>query len=61
VPEARISKRIEGLFQTTINAWLAERNTKPKPFKWTAKADTILQKNARARQVLTQVAAMGTN
>ena len=44
-----------------INAWLAERNTKPKPFKWTAKADTILQKNARARQVLTQVAAMGTN
>ena len=44
-----------------INAWLAERNTKPKPFKWTAKADTILQKNARARQVLTQVAAIGTN
>jgi transposase len=44
-----------------INAWLAERNTKPKPFKWTAKADTILQKNARARQVLTQVAAPGTN
>ena len=42
-----------------IDAWLAERNTKPKPFKWTAKADTILQKNARARQVLTQVAAMG--
>jgi hypothetical protein len=24
-------------------------NSKPKPFKWTAKADTILAKNARAR------------
>jgi hypothetical protein len=35
----------------------AVRNTKPKPFKWTAKADTILEKNARARQVLAQ----GTN
>jgi DDE superfamily endonuclease len=44
-----------------IKDWLDERNTNPKPFKWTAKADTILQKNARARQVLNQVAAIGTN
>jgi hypothetical protein len=27
-------------------------NATPKPFKWTAKADSILEKNARARQVL---------
>lgn len=38
--------------EAAIEAWIAERNTKPKPFKWTAKADTILEKNARARQVL---------
>ena len=42
-----------------IEAWIAARNTKPKPFKWTAKADTILEKNARARRVLEQ-AAVGT-
>ena len=35
-----------------IEAWIAARNTRPKPFKWTAKADTILDKNRRARQVL---------
>jgi hypothetical protein len=27
----------------------------PKSFKWTAAADTILEKNARARRVLDQV------
>jgi hypothetical protein len=41
--------------EAAIEAWIAERNTKPKPFKWTAKAHTILEKNARARQVLVQV------
>ena len=46
--------------EAAIEAWIAERNTKPKPFKWTAKADTILEKNARARQVLVQGPA-GTN
>ena len=40
-----------------IEAWIAEHNAKPKPFKWTAKADTILEKNARARQALQQTAA----
>ena len=40
--------------EAAIEAWIAERNTKPKPFKWTAKADTILEKNARVRQVLAQ-------
>ena len=36
--------------EAAIEAWIAERNTKPKPFKWTAKADSILEKYARARQ-----------
>ena len=35
-----------------IEAWLADRNANPKPFRWTAKADTILEKNRRARMVL---------
>jgi transposase len=39
-----------------IEAWIADRNEKPRPFKWTATADTILEKNARARRVLTQIA-----
>jgi transposase len=39
-----------------IEAWIAERNAKPKAFKWTASADTILEKNARARRALEQVA-----
>jgi hypothetical protein len=33
-------------------AWIAERNARPKPFKWTATADTILEKVARARRAL---------
>src|SRR5215472_11693522 len=40
-----------------IEAWIAERNANPKPFKWTAKASSILEKNARARRVLEQVKA----
>jgi len=43
--------------EAAIEAWLDERNSKPKPFKWTATADTILAKNARARRVLDLVAA----
>jgi transposase len=42
--------------EAAINAWIAERNTKPKPFKWTAKADRILEKNARGRKALEQAA-----
>ena len=38
--------------EAAIESWIAERNGKPKPFKWTAKADTILEKNARARMAL---------
>jgi transposase len=43
-----------------IEAWIADRNANPKPFKWTAKADTILEKNARARRVLTDACRAGT-
>ena len=46
--------------EAAIEAWIAARNATPKPFKWTAKADSILEKNARARHVLVQQAA-GTN
>jgi transposase len=46
--------------EAAIEAWIAARNATPKPFKWTAKADSILEKNARARHVLVQLAA-GTN
>ena len=35
-----------------IEAWIADRNANPKPFKWTAKAANILEKNARARKNL---------
>ena len=45
--------------EAAIEAWIAERNTKPKPFKWTAKANTILEKNARARQALEQTDPVG--
>jgi len=43
--------------EAAIQAWIAERNSKPKPFKWTAKADTILAKNARARAALQSTVA----
>jgi len=38
--------------EAAIKSWIAARNAKPKPFKWTAKAETILEKNARARMAL---------
>ena len=43
-----------------IETWLTERNAKPKPFKWTAKANIILEKNARARRALEEDLAAGT-
>jgi hypothetical protein len=39
--------------EATIDAWIAGRNAKPTPFKWSAKASEILEKNARAREALT--------
>jgi hypothetical protein len=33
--------------EAAIEISLAQRNAKPKPFKWTAKANIILEKNAR--------------
>ena len=43
--------------EAAINAWIAGWNAKPTPFKWTAKAKAILEKNARARAVLEQSSA----
>jgi transposase len=43
--------------EAAIEAWIAKRNNQPKPFKWTAKADIILAKTARARQALQQATA----
>jgi ribosomal protein L24E len=31
---------------------LAERNANPRPYKWTAKGEAILEKNHRARATL---------
>ena len=46
--------------KAAIETWLTERNAKPKPFKWTAKANIILEKNARARRALEEDLAAGT-
>jgi transposase len=54
-----VFKSVDDLI-AAIEAWIANRNAKPKPFKWTAKAATILEKNARARRVLTDVISQGT-
>ena len=42
--------------ETAIDAWIAERNAKPKPLVWTASATSILEKTARARHALQQTA-----
>ena len=46
--------------EAAIETWLTERNAKPKPFKWTAKANIILEKNARAKRALEEDLAAGT-
>ncbi|MGH6718213.1 MAG: IS630 family transposase [Alphaproteobacteria bacterium] len=51
-----VFKSVDDL-KAAIEAWIAERNAHPKPFKWTAKADTILDKNTRARRALEQSTA----
>ena len=38
---------------------VAQRNAKPKPFKWTAKANIILEKNARGRRALEEAVSVG--
>ncbi len=43
--------------EAAIDAWIAGWNAKPTPFKWSAEAKTILEKNARARAVLEQPSA----
>jgi hypothetical protein len=45
--------------EAAIETWLTERNAKPKPFKWTAKANIILEKNARGRRALEEAVSAG--
>jgi len=45
--------------EAAIEIWLAQRNAKPKPFKWTAKANIILEKNARGRRALEEAVSAG--
>ncbi len=40
-----------------INAYLAERNANPQPYKWTAKGEAILEKIRRARAALDKAEA----
>jgi hypothetical protein len=40
-----------------INAYLNERNANPKPCKWTAKGQAILEKIRRARAAAAKVSA----
>jgi len=40
--------------EAAIDAWITGWNAAPKPFKWTAKADAILEKTTRARKALEQ-------
>jgi transposase len=50
-----------GVFKTVaeleaaIEQWIACRNAKPKPFKWTKNAEVIIAKNKRARAALDAV------
>src|SRR5262252_7651864 len=45
--------------EAAIEIWFTQRNAKPKPFKWTAKANIILEKNARGRRALEEAASVG--
>jgi hypothetical protein len=47
--------------EAAIETWLTERNAKPKPFKWTAKANIILAKNARGTRVLKETVSRVSN
>ena len=40
-----------------VNAYLAERNDNPKPYKWKAKGEVILEKIHRARTALDKIEA----
>ena len=40
-----------------IKAYLAKRNANPKPYKWKAKGEVILEKIRRARAALDKVEA----
>ena len=50
-----------GELEAAIETRFIQRNAKPKPFKWSAKANIILEKNARARRALKDDRAAGPN
>ena len=41
--------------KAAIEEWIDCRNAKPKPFRWTKTADTIIAKNRRGRTALDEV------
>jgi hypothetical protein len=43
--------------EAAITDYLGKHNANPKPFKWTATADSMLEKNDRARAALAKVKA----
>jgi hypothetical protein len=43
--------------EAAITDYLGKHNASPKPFKWTATADSILERNGRARAALEKVKA----
>jgi transposase len=51
-----VSNRVERLIEA-IEAYIAEHNSDPRPFVWTAKAKDIPEKVARARAVLDKIAS----
>ena len=38
--------------KTAIDEWIEHRNQNPRPFKWTASANSILAKHRRAKKAL---------
>jgi hypothetical protein len=46
--------------EAAIETWLTERNANPKPFKWTAKANIILDERMRGKRALKEDLAAGT-
>jgi hypothetical protein len=42
-----------------INAYLADRNANPKPYRWTAKGEEIVAKIRRARAALEKAKSEG--
>jgi hypothetical protein len=53
IPAESIRARVD--LQASINRYIAEHNTKPKPFVWTADPDRVLAAIKRGHQALESV------